>query len=212
MYPKRRMKNQEYDYFYDDEADAKYCYPGTNVLKNKLDIRNLDTLHMAERDYSSVRQTEIMMQGVTGDFSFKHLCSIHKQLFQDIYTWAGKTRTVDISKGTVFCLVQFIEMQFEDLYRKLQKENFLKDITDKAEMSKRLAFYLGELNMIHPFREGNGRTQRIYVEQLCLNNGRFDIDFTEATKEEMISASVASANESNDQIEALLLKCLQNKE
>ena len=206
------MKDQEYDYFYDDEADAKYCYPGTNVLKNKLDIRDLDTLHMAERDYSSVRQTEIMMQGVTGDFSFKHLCSIHKQLFQDIYTWAGKTRTVDISKGTVFCLVQFIEMQFEDLYRKLQKENFLKDITDKAEMSTRLAFYLGELNMIHPFREGNGRTQRIYVEQLCLNNGRFDIDFTEATKEEMISASVASANDSNDQLEVLLLKCLQNKE
>ena len=206
------MKDQEYDYFYDDEADAKYCYPGTNVLKNRLDIRDLDTLHMAERDYSSVRQTEIMMQGVTGDFSFKHLCSIHKQLFQDIYTWAGKTRTVDISKGTVFCLVQFIEMQFEDLYCKLKKENFLKDITDKAEMSKRLAFYLGELNMIHPFREGNGRTQRIYIEQLCLNNGRFDIDFTEATKDEMISASVASVNDSNDQLEALLLKCIQNKE
>lgn len=167
---------------------------------------------MAERDYSSVRQTEIMMQGVTGDFSFKHLCSIHKQLFQDIYTWAGKTRTVDISKGTVFCLVQFIEMQFEDLYRKLKKENFLKDITDKAEMSERLAFYLCELNMIHPFREGNGRTQRIYIEQLCLNNGRFDIDFTEATKDEMISASVASVNDSNDQLEALLLKCIQNKE
>ncbi len=167
---------------------------------------------MAERDYSSVRQTELMMQGVTGDFSFKHLCSIHKQLFQDIYTWAGKTRTVDISKGTVFCLVQFIEMQFEDLYRKLKKENFLKDITDKAEMSERLAFYLCELNMIHPFREGNGRTQRIYIEQLCLNNGRFDIDFTEATKDEMISASVASVNDSNDQLEALLLKCIQNKE
>lgn len=167
---------------------------------------------MAERDYSSVRQTELMMQGVTGDFSFKHLCSIHKQLFQDIYTWAGKTRTVDISKGTVFCLVQFIEMQFEDLYCKLKKENFLKDITDKAEMSERLAFYLCELNMIHPFREGNGRTQRIYIEQLCLNNGRFDIDFTEATKDEMISASVASVNDSNDQLEALLLKCIQNKE
>lgn len=79
-------------------------------------------------------------------------------------------------------------------------------------MSERLAFYLCELNMIHPFREGNGRTQRIYIEQLCLNNGRFDIDFTEATKDEMISASVASVNDSNDQLEALLLKCIQNKE
>lgn len=202
------MKDQEYDYFYDDEQDAQYCYPGTNILINKLDIRDLDTLHEAERDYSSVRQAELANKGVTGDFSFKHLCSIHRQLFQDIYTWAGKTRTVDISKGTIFCLVQFIEEQFEDLYRKLEKENFLADITDKKEMSIRLAFYLGELNMIHPFREGNGRTQRIYIEQLCQNNGRFEIDFTEATKEDMISASVRSANVSNDLLESLIYRCL----
>lgn len=202
------MKDQEYDYFYDDEQDAKYCYPGTNVLKNKLDIRDLDRLHEAERDYSSVRQAELSNMGVTGDFSFKHLCSIHKQLFQDVYSWAGKTRTVDISKGTIFCLVQFIESQFDDLYRKLKKENFLADISDEKEMGKRLAFYLGELNMIHPFREGNGRTQRIFIEQLCLNNGRFEIDFTEITKEEMIAASVRSANASNDMLEDLIEKCL----
>ena len=202
------MKDQEYDYFYDDEQDAKYCYPGTNVLKNKLDIRDLDRLHEAERDYSSVRQAELSNMGVTGDFSFKHLCSIHKQLFQDVYSWAGKTRTVDISKGTIFCLVQFIESQFDDLYRKLKKENFLADIADEKEMGKRLAFYLGELNMIHPFREGNGRTQRIFIKQLCLNNGRFEIDFTEITKEEMIAASVRSANASNDMLEELIEKCL----
>ena len=75
-------------------------------------------------------------------------------------------------------------------------------------MSKRLAFYLGEINMIHPFREGNGRTQRIYIEQLCLNNGRFEIDFTEVTKEEMVIASVRSANVSNDLLEKLIEKCL----
>ena len=80
------MKDQEYDYFYDDEQDAKYCYPGTNVLKNKLDIRDLDTLHEAERDYSAVRQAELVGQGVTGDFSFKHFCSIHKHLFSDVYS------------------------------------------------------------------------------------------------------------------------------
>ena len=112
-----------------------------------------------------------MKKGVTGDFSMKYLCSIHKQLFQDIYPWAGKIRTVDISKGTIFCLVQFINDQFDDLYCKLKEENFLKDIVNKKEMSERLAYYLAELNMIHPFREGNGRTQRIYIEQLCMNNG-----------------------------------------
>lgn len=105
-------------------------------------------------------------------------------------------------------MVQFIEIQFDNLYRNLKKENFLADITDKKEMSIRLAYYLGELNMIHPFREGNGRTQRIYIEQLCQNNGRFEIDFTGATKEEMISASVRSANASNDLLELLIYKCL----
>lgn len=159
------MKDQEYDYFYEDEQDAKYCYPGTNVLKNKLDIRDLDTLHEAERDYSAVRQAELVGQGVTGDFSFKHLCSIHKHLFSDVYSWAGE----------------------------------------------RLAYYLGEINMIHPFREGNGRTQRIYIEQLCLNNGRFEIDFTDVSKEEMIAASVRSANASNDMLEKLISSCLVEK-
>lgn len=75
-------------------------------------------------------------------------------------------------------------------------------------MSERLAYYLGEINMIHPFREGNGRTQRIYIEQLCLNNGRFEIDFTDVSKEEMIAASVRSANASNDMLEELISSCL----
>lgn len=211
VYPQNEMKDQEYDYFYDDEGDAKYCYPKSNVLINKLGIKELDTLHEAERDYSAVRQAELSKQGVTGDFSFQHLCAIHRQLFQDIYSWAGTVRTVDISKGTIFCLVQFIEVQFEDLFRKLKKENFLADIKDKKEMSSRLAFYMGEINMIHPFREGNGRTQRIYLEQLCMNNGNFEIDFTEVTKEEMIAASVASANFSNDLLEKLVFKCLVEK-
>ena len=202
------MKDQEYNYFYEDKGDIKYCYPGTNVLRNKLNIQYLDILHEAERDYSSIRQVELYKKGITGDFSLKHLCSIHRQLFQDIYSWAGELRTVDISKGTIFCLVPFIEEQFAFLYRKLRKENFLKDITDQKEMAEKLAYYLGEINMIHPFREGNGRTQRIYIEQLCMNNGRFEIDFTEVSKEEMISASVRSAKSDNDLLEELIYKCL----
>lgn len=202
------MKDQEYNYFYEDKGDTKYCYPGTNVLRNKLNIQDLDILHEAERDYSSIRQVELYKKGITGDFSLKHLCSIHRQLFQDIYSWAGELRTVDISKGTIFCLVPFIEEQFAFLYRKLRKENFLKDITDQKEMAEKLSYYLGEINMIHPFREGNGRTQRIYIEQLCMNNGRFEIDFTEVSKEKMISASVRSAKSDNDLLEELIYKCL----
>lgn len=99
------MKDQEYDYFYEDEQDAKYCYPGTNVLKNKLDIRDLDTLHEAERDYSAVRQAELVGQGVTGDFSFKHLCSIHKHLFSDVYSWRARRERLIFPKEpfSVWC-------------------------------------------------------------------------------------------------------------
>ena len=203
------MKDQEYDYFYDDEQDAKYCYPGTNVLKNKLDIRDLDTLHEAERDYSAVRQAELVGQGVTGDFSFKHLCSIHKHLFSDVYSWAGKTRTVDISKGTVFCLVQFIESQFDDLYCKLKKENFLADITDKEEMSGRLAYYLGEINMIHPFREGNGRTTREFIRQIALKYN-YNLNLQNFTAQEILDASIKSIVDTKD-LEDIVNKCLENK-
>lgn len=91
---------------------------------------------------------------------------------------------------------------------KLKRENFLLDISDKTNMCMRLAFYLGEINMIHPFREGNGRTQRIYIEQLCLNNGRFEIDFSEISKEEMLEASIKSATVSNRMLESLIDKCL----
>lgn len=202
------MKDLEYEYVYEDNQDIKYCYPKTNILKNKLGIIELKTLHIAERDFTSVRQAELTRKGVTGDFSLKHLCSIHKHLFQDLYSWAGCIRTVDISKGTIFCLVQFIESQFNYLYSILEKENFLRDITDKKEMSIRLAFYLGEINMIHPFREGNGRTQRVYIEQLCLNNGRFEIDFTGVSKEDMVKASISSANIDNTMLEKLIEKCL----
>ncbi len=205
------MKDQEYDFFYEDKGDTEYCYPGTNILNDRVSHSRYFSEHEAERDYSSIRQVELYKQGISGDFSLKHLCSIHKQLFQDIYPWAGKIRTVDISKGTIFCLVQFIENQFTWIYQQLKKENFLKDITDKIEMANRLAYYLGEINMIHPFREGNGRTQRIYIEQLCINNGRFEIDFTGVTKDEMIAASIQSAKVDNDLLEKLIYKCLIQK-
>ena len=69
--------------------------------------------------------------------------------------------------------------------------------------------FLRGLNVVSP--EGNGRTQRIFIEQLCLNNGRFEIDFTDVSKEEMIAASVRSANASNDMSEELISSCLVEK-
>jgi cell filamentation protein len=146
--------------------------------------------------------------GVTGDFSLKHLQSIHKYLFQDIYSWAGKIRTVDIAKGNIFCLVQFIESQFGEIYKRLRKDNYLKDIADKEIMATKIAYYLSEINTIHPFREGNGRTQRLYCHQLCQNNGRYALDFSKVTKDQMIEASVLSFRCDYSLMEKLIKDCL----
>ncbi|MCR4781493.1 MAG: Fic family protein [Lachnospiraceae bacterium] len=202
------MKDLEHDYFYDVEEDAKYCYAGTRVLKNKLRIKDFMRLQQAERDYSAAREADLLLHGFEGDFSLKYLCDIHRYLFQDVYSWAGKIRTVDVSKGTYFCRSIYIEDQFNRLYEELVNENYLLDIKSSTQMADRLAYYLGEINMIHPFREGNGRTQRVYIDLLCKNTKRFELDFTLISKEEMIRACTKSACGMNGILEELLYRCI----
>ena len=74
------------------------CYPGTNVLRNKLDIHDLAELLRVEKEMSMARYFDLSTQGVTGDFSMGHLCAIHRYLFQDVYEWAGELRREDISR------------------------------------------------------------------------------------------------------------------
>lgn len=126
------MKDYDNDYFYEDVEDSKYCYPGTNILKNKLDLRDSNALHKKERAICLIREVEMEAMRITGNFSLKHLQSIHKHLFQDIYDGAGRLRTVDISKGNNFCRVQYITEMFDELYAKLKKDNLLKDTTISA--------------------------------------------------------------------------------
>jgi cell filamentation protein len=152
-----------------------------------------------------------LLNGLDGDFSLKYLCKIHKYLFQDVYSWAGKLRTVDVSKGTYFCRAQFIADQFNKLYQELKSENFLRDYASSTRMADRLAYYLGEINMIHPFREGNGRTQRVYIELLCRQNGTFELDFTLISKEEMIRACALSAQGGNSILDELMWRSIVKK-
>lgn len=204
------MKDMEYSYEYKDD-DNKYCYPGTNVLRNKLGIKDAEMLYDAEREFSTARYAALQVKPISGDFSLKHLQKIHKYLFQDVYDWAGSIRTVDISKGTIFCLAQHIESQFEIMHQWLKERKYLKDVSEKVLMAKNLAYVLGEVNMIHSFREGNGRTQRLYIEQLCASNGRFEVNFSFATKEEMLKASVDASVCNYEALEALFLKCLTER-
>ena len=201
----------KYYYEYKDDGDVRYCYPDTQTLINKFDIRDGAELAKVEREISIVKAA-VLADTITGEFDLKHLKSIHQFLFEDIYEWAGKVRTVDIAKGNVFCLVQFIEQQFENLYVELKKDNFLKDVDDIDFVSKRISYYLSEINVIHPFREGNGRTQRIYCQQLCKNTGNFYLDFSMANEEEMLEASVDSFKCNYSKMDTLIRKCIKEIE
>ena len=84
-------------------ADEFYCYPGTNVLKNKLNIREQETLYIYERKLTMLRLRELIKKPISGEFNLEHLQAIHWYIFQDIYDWAGEIRKVEIAKQNMFC-------------------------------------------------------------------------------------------------------------
>ncbi len=103
---------------------------------------------------------------VPPSYDLSHLRAIHKRIFGDIYEWAGQFRTVAIAKGAMFCLPQYIESSSAVIFGELRGEEFLRGLGRDA-FTRRLAYYLGEVNALHPFREGNGRAQRAFFGQLA---------------------------------------------
>lgn len=181
-----------------------YSYPNTNVLKNKFKTIDQEILNTLERQYSTTRLSQIREKPIAGNFDLKHLEKIHAYVFQDVYDWAGKTRTVNIEKTTLFCPLQNLDSYQQETFEKLKKENYLKGL-DIEQFSKKAAYYLGELNMIHPFREGNGRTQREFMRELALNAGYdLDLESPQISKDRMIAASIQSVNVDNKALESII--------
>ncbi len=96
-------------YKYSYEKTANYCYKGTDVLINNLNITNDKDLFEAERILVMFRTSELQDNPINGNFDFKYLKSIHKYLFQDIYRWAGDIKNCNIANQDLFCLSDYIE-------------------------------------------------------------------------------------------------------
>lgn len=189
------------DYSYDYEWDASYCYLESNVLINKLNIINPDALFVAEREITALKIAKAKDEPIKGKFNLFHLKKLNKFILCDIYSWAGKLRTANISKGNQFCLCNHLETYADYIFQKLEKENYLiKTIPDEAP--KRLAYYLSEFNVLHLFREGNGRTQRLFIEYLA-NVAGFELDFSNVSNKEMIMVSAKSFAKEYEEINAL---------
>ena len=159
------------------DADDTYCIPGTAVLKNKAGIKDQDQLDEYEGDFTAIRLIELTQNPVEGSYDLAHLCKIHQYLFQDVYEWAGEIRSVDITRGeSRFCNVRHIQSYSNTVFSALAAEKYLVDLEPK-DFANRLAHYLSEINAIHPFREGNGRVQRLFISQLAEHAG-YSLDYS----------------------------------
>lgn len=184
-----------------------YCYPNSRTLKNRLGITDSDELYEAERNLSNLRAEELMHDPIKGRFDFSHLQRIHRYLFQDIYDWAGEVRTVDIAKGNLFCRYFAISSEAERIFNELKSEKYLQDL-NAGIFAERLAYYFSEINALHPFREGNGRTQREFIRQLAFQNNYF-LSYAGITKDEMVQASIESFKRNYSLLEKMILAHLR---
>jgi cell filamentation protein len=164
---------------------------GNDCPRNRFGITAYEQLQPKETALAFRRAGELFDAGVTGKFDSGHLQSIHLYLFQDVFPWAGQFRVVNVSKGNSnFGPAMFIAPALADLLSKLKSDGFLKGLSPH-DFSSRAAFYLGEINAIHAFREGNGRTQREFIRQLALSAGH-PLSWAGFTRQEMTDASIAS--------------------
>ena len=191
---------------YEYEHDSTYCYPESKVLKNKLNIKDASKLIEAERNITAIRILELKLEPPNGELNAGYYKALHYHIFQDIYEGAGKTRTVNISKGSSFCSFQYIDLQLDELFQKLNMN--IPAMMQQDSIYLELAYYLSELNAIHPFREGNGRSQREFIRELALYND-YVINFSLASEEEMLNASIDSFLCKYEKMEVLFKKCLR---
>lgn len=179
------------------EGQDHYLDPETGVLKNKLGIRDEEKLKRAEASLVAWRSFELSQKPVQGSFDLDHLKAIHKHLFGDVYEWAGEIRNIDLAKdNSYFANHRHIVSAARPIFQKLANEDYLNGLTADA-FSARAAYYLGELNALHPFREGNGRVQREFINHLAFRNGYF-IEWKNISQEEMAQASIESFHQGDN--------------
>lgn len=190
------------------EGGDRYTDPETGVLRNRHGINSQEALDRAEVLFSVAAIAENTASPLTEpeagpDFSYLKL--IHKRLFGELYDWAGEVRDVDLSKGTTrFANFRFIEPEGRRIAGEMAARNWLSGLSHE-DFADQAAFYLGELNTLHPFREGNGRTLREYFRYLAYRAGH-TISWEGLDREEMVLASIHAHNGNHGRLREMLLR------
>jgi len=180
-----------------------YSYPGTDVLRNHFGIRDATELAQRESGLTAVRIAELERRFISGDYDTAHLQAVHRKIFADLYPWAGELRTVKIAKGgSVFALPQHVTPYLTGVLSDLANEERLRGL-ERDDFVTRIAHYFAELNAVHPFREGNGRTQRAFLGHIASEAG-YPIDWTGLDADRNIEVSRESHRGDNEPLRKLL--------
>jgi cell filamentation protein len=148
-----------------------YLDPRSGVFRNRLGLTDRAELAIAEKQFAAMRFNHLKRRRLPGHYDLDHLRAFHWTIFQDVYPWAGQLRTVLIVKaGASFCLPHQIVDTAADVFARLADDRHLRG-RDRDAFLDGLTALLAEVNALHPFREGNGRTQRAFLSQLARDAG-----------------------------------------
>lgn len=183
---------------YSITPSADDCYPGTGVLVNKLNIRDQKQLDENEALITSVKTLQIELRPMASEPDFAYLKDLHRCLFEELYDWAGQVRTINISKmRTAFCPADQIAQTAQSIFGRLHACHYFRDLPQQ-ELVDELADLYDSINYLHPFREGNGRVQRLYFRQLARWTGH-RLNFAAVDSDRMMIATIrASAGVMDD--------------
>lgn len=169
------------------------CYPGTTVLINKLGITDEKMLKENESFITSTMAAILISKSLKQGFDFGDYKAIHYALFSELYDWAGEIRNISISKTTTtFVAPEQIEELGRNVFSRLKKLRYFVGLS-KNELTIEIADLYNSLNLLHPFREGNGRTQRVFFTQLIRNAG-YSIDYSDLNSEFLMISSIQAAS------------------
>lgn len=184
-----------------DAIDSRYTYKGSNVIKNKLNIKDEKTLKKYETKMVAFKLSTIRFAKINKTFDEEHIKFIHKYLFGEIYDFAGEYRLENITKENFrFSEYQYIEENLKSIVKKINIEE-IKKLDFDTQISK-ISEIMTDLNVLHPFREGNGRTIREFTREL-LNEIGYDVNFSEVDYELILDVSKKAVVDDSKQIKLL---------
>ncbi|MBE6138961.1 MAG: hypothetical protein E7174_00445 [Firmicutes bacterium] len=171
----------------------EYLITGTEVLKNKLNIVDKEKLKKIEREIVRKKLAYLYLNPIKGNFDKEHLLNVHKFIFDEIYPFAGQIRTCTLQKDIhEFCKPEEIENNLKLVLHQMNEEFDNSDIYSIQEFAYKLGKYYYEIQYIHPFREGNGRSVRSFFRDFVVEKsknkscGPLDLDYTKLDKNNLI--------------------------